>query len=127
MVVVKDQRFNSRIGMMAFDTGAYGRQFALMHDFIAFQVKGPVAGAGVLGNHFLLRIDKAAIGHALVPQGFNDSYLGVCNSSHARKRIVGALADRHHKLIDQGQQGADRGLKGKGKVYAVAYEGETTD
>ncbi len=75
-----------------------------MHDLIAFQVEGPVPGAGILGNHFLLGIDKAAVGHALVPQGLNDPDLGVADGPDTCQCVVTALADRHHKLVHQRQQ-----------------------
>ena len=127
MVVIKDQRLDGRVAVMALDTRAYGGQLAFVHHFIAFKVEGPVAGAGVLRDHFLLRIDKAPVGHALVPQGFDDADFGVADGLDALQRVVFAFAHGHDKFIDERQQGADGCLKGKAQAHAVANKGKAAD
>ena len=62
-MVIKHQRLDIGVGVMTLDAFPYGIQVIFVHHFIAFQIKSPVASAGVLGNHFLLGIDKTAICH----------------------------------------------------------------
>ena len=127
MVVVEHQRFDCGVRVVALDAGADGGEVALMHDFIAFQVERPVAGAGVLRDHFLLRIDETAIGHALVPAGLDDSDFWVDDGAHPRQRVVGALSDRHDKLIDQRKQRSNRRFEREPQLNAIANKGKTTD
>ena len=88
MVVIENQGFHFWIGMVPLDAGAYGGELCLVHHFIALKIKRPVAGAGVLGDHFLLGIDKSAVGHTLIPHRFNNPYLGVANGLDSRQGVI---------------------------------------
>ena len=127
VAVVKYQGFNVGVVVVAINAGAHGGQVFFMHHLIAFQIKGPVTGAGVLRNHLLLGIHKTPIGHAFIPQCFDDADFGVTDGPDTGQCVVRPLAHRHEKFIDQWQQGTNRCFKWKAQVNAVAYESKTTD
>ena len=127
--VVEHQRLDRRIGVVAVDRRADGRQLGLVQHLVALEVEGPVAGAGVLGDHLLLRVDEALLGHALVPAGRDDADLRLLGRQRvdARLGLVLAGAQRDDELVDQRQDRADRGLEREAELHAVAQEGEAAD
>ena len=114
---------------MAIDGGAERRQLRLVEHLVAFEVERPVAGAGVLGDHLLLRVDEAALGHAVVPTGVDEPDLGLDRRQGVQAFGGGivARAQGDDELVDQRQQRPDRGFERKAPRHAVAQEGEAAD
>ena len=113
--------------MVPFDRGADGAQLVLVQQLVAFEVERPVAGAGVLRDHLLLGIDEASLRHALVPDGVDETDLGVADRHQPLAGVVFTPAYRDHEFIDQRQQRAHRSLERKAELHAVAQEGEAAD
>ena len=127
MQIVKNQRFHLGVGVVRVDTGADAWEIVFVDDLVAFKIKSPVADAGVLGDHFLLGIDKTTVTHALVPHGMDDADFGLVEALYERQRVVRALAHSDNEFVDEGQQRTDRLGKGKSQRVAIADKGKAAD